>query len=565
MKLLAHKHLWLTFPFLLLILVLSLTPIIDRDALIHHMALPKIWLTTGIFHVEPFKVFSFYPSNIQFLYYLALQMHFEFLPKIIHATFLIFTSILVYKYILQQTGMPYLALLGFLFHTTIPINQRLASEVYVDLSLSFFSMLALFYFLKWKNTRCTQEGYLYLSAVGAGLTLGTKYNGLIVVLILTLFVVYAYAREKKKNLAALYYGSKFFVIALILLAPWLVRNYLASGGNPFYPLFPSIFHSEIQVLPPVFQEKYSEILFRSDSGESFIDILLIPIRFFFTGQDNNFLQFDGKLNPTMLILLPILFIIPFNKKEQSISILSDERYMLIFVAFILFVSMNFHIRVRYAIAIVPPMIILNIFAIKRLLYSQKRYMNYIAYAFTIFYMLYNVNYSFELLRDLDVYKYMMMRETKTEYLRRKISYYPVYKFINNHTSANAVIYDVLCGQRSYYVDRTYIHDANATDAYFYNYVFQEKEPLDYLNYLKSIKLAHGVKATHLLINTGIFTESFKRIFSSPHDPEGRDNARKLQKFFAFLTAQKLLFHHGDAALYELVYPDDGPSPSPEHG
>jgi hypothetical protein len=130
---------------------------------------------------------------------------------------------------------------------------------------------------------------------------------------------------------------------------------------------------------------------------------------------------------------------------------------------------------------------------------------------------------------------------------------------------NAVIYDVLCGQRSYYVDRTYIHDANATDAYFYNYVFQEKEPMDYLHYLQSVKLAHGVKATHLLINTVLFTESFKRIFSHPQDPEGRDNARKLRKFFAFLTAQRLLFQHGDAALYELVYPGDGPSPLQEPG
>jgi hypothetical protein len=211
------------------------------------------------------------------------------------------------------------------------------------------------------------------------------------------------------------------------------------------------------------------------------------------------------------------------------------------------------------------MVILNIFAIKRLLEISKKYVNSIAYVFAIFYMLYNVNYSFELFRDLDVYKYMMMKETKVEYLRRKLSYYPVYEFINHHTPANAVIYDVLCGQRSYYVDRTYIHDANATDAYFYNYAFQEKEPLDYLHYLQSVTLANGAKATHLLINPGLFTESFRRIFSDPQDPEGDDNARKLRKFFAFLTAQKLLFHHGDAALYELVYPDDDPGTSQEAG
>jgi hypothetical protein len=96
-------------------------------------------------------------------------------------------------------------------------------------------------------------------------------------------------------------------------------------------------------------------------------------------------------------------------------------------------------------------------------------------------------------------------------------------------------------------------------------VFQEKEPLDYLNYLQSIKLAHGVKATHVLINTALFTESFKRIFSHPQNADGHDNVRKLRKFFAFLTAQKLLLQHGDAALYELVYPDDDPGTWKESG
>jgi hypothetical protein len=77
--------------------LLSLTPMIERDVLIHHLALPNIWLKNGIFNVDPFRIFSFYHSNIHVLYYLELKMNLEFLPKLIHSSFLILTAILVYK------------------------------------------------------------------------------------------------------------------------------------------------------------------------------------------------------------------------------------------------------------------------------------------------------------------------------------------------------------------------------------------------------------------------------------------------------------------------------------
>lgn len=221
---------------LLWLLLLSLSPIISRDALIHHMALPKLWLERGLFSVDSYRDYAFYPSNIQAMYQAALFYNLEFLPKLIHSMFLFLTGCLVYWYLKYVGISDHLSSLAFVLTLTIPICQRLASETYVDLGLLFFSTLSLIYFLYWKNTQFRMQKYFYISAIAAGLALGTKYNGVLILAALFLLCIVAYGQYTKKHAKAFFYGCKFVAIAAILASPWLIRNYMASGGNPFFPL-----------------------------------------------------------------------------------------------------------------------------------------------------------------------------------------------------------------------------------------------------------------------------------------------------------------------------------------
>jgi uncharacterized membrane protein len=88
MKVKSYDY-WLMFACLLWLLLLSLSPVVSRDALIHHMALPKLWLKWGIFSIDKYRDYAFYPSNLQVLYHAALFYNLEFLPKIIHSLFFI--------------------------------------------------------------------------------------------------------------------------------------------------------------------------------------------------------------------------------------------------------------------------------------------------------------------------------------------------------------------------------------------------------------------------------------------------------------------------------------------
>jgi hypothetical protein len=49
-------------------IILNLTPPLSRDALIHHLAIPKLWLKHGGFYEIPWADYSYYPMYINLLY-----------------------------------------------------------------------------------------------------------------------------------------------------------------------------------------------------------------------------------------------------------------------------------------------------------------------------------------------------------------------------------------------------------------------------------------------------------------------------------------------------------------
>ena len=93
--------------------ILNLTPPTARDALIHHLAIPKLWLKNGGFYEMPWADFSYFPMNIDLLYMIPLYLQKDFLANFIHMGFGIATALLIYRYLNKRTG-PISGLLGVL-------------------------------------------------------------------------------------------------------------------------------------------------------------------------------------------------------------------------------------------------------------------------------------------------------------------------------------------------------------------------------------------------------------------------------------------------------------------
>ena len=352
------------------IVILSWVPPVSRDALTHHLLIPKIYLQHGNMVELPAIAFSYFPMNLDLLYILPLYFGNDIAPKFIHFLFALLTAGLIFGFLKKRLGTPY-GLIGFLMFLSTPVIVKLSITVYVDLGLVFFSTAALIYLIKWSENDFSIR-YLIFSAVFCGLALGTKYNGLVSFFLLTIFVPFIYLRSrpeqhrfqgKATGCAAIY-----ALTALLVFSPWMIRNAYWTG-NPIFPLYNRIFTNASTAkqtpIPEVLQQEVKQrtgdwnhfairrIIFK----ESWAEIAAIPIRIFFQGQDDKPRYFDGKLNPFLLILPIFAF---FPRREETSQAKIEKNFLLAFIILFLLISFfKTSIRIRYIVPVLPPLIILS--------------------------------------------------------------------------------------------------------------------------------------------------------------------------------------------------------------
>jgi len=74
------------------IIILLCVPPVSRDALVHHLAIPKLYLKHGGMYEIPSIVFSYYPMNLDLLYLIPLYFGNDIAPKFIHLCFTLLTA-----------------------------------------------------------------------------------------------------------------------------------------------------------------------------------------------------------------------------------------------------------------------------------------------------------------------------------------------------------------------------------------------------------------------------------------------------------------------------------------
>ena len=95
------------------IIILSLVPPVSKDALTHHLAVPKLYLKHGGIYEIPDILFSYYPMNLDLLYLIPLYFGNDIIPKFIHFSFALFTAGLVFFYLKRRINSLF-AILGIL-------------------------------------------------------------------------------------------------------------------------------------------------------------------------------------------------------------------------------------------------------------------------------------------------------------------------------------------------------------------------------------------------------------------------------------------------------------------
>ncbi|WP_083766504.1 ArnT family glycosyltransferase [Desulfosudis oleivorans] len=496
------------------IVILASVPPVSRDALIHHLAVPKMYLRHGGLYEIASMHFSYFPMNMDLLYLVPLYFKIDIAAKYVHFLFALFCAGLIYRYLRQTLNRNY-GLLGALFFLTLPVIVKLSVTVYVDLGLIFFSWASLYLIIQWHDAGFPPRR-LILAGIACGLALGTKYNGLLLLPILGTLIPILYASEKnravfhenfrlryKNAFAGLGWSAIFIVIALILFSPWMIRN-MVWKGNPVYPLYNSVFNPPAQ---PVFSEtvekeetpaKNAFWMRRHVYKESFWQTLSIPVRAFFQGQDDNPRYFDGRLNPFLLLLSLAAFI---RARQPCFPAFTTHRTVLALFAllFILFVLFQTDFRIRYMGPAIPPLVVLSVFGIRNLSDLASRQTGAIkkagqaaVTAVVLLALFLNGHYVYSQFSHIRPQDYLSGAVDRGAYISRFRREYPVIAHANKVLPADARVLCLSIGDRTYYLDRD-LHLAED----FYDKTGGRYSEADVINKLTRYN------TTHVIIDRGV--------------------------------------------------------------
>jgi hypothetical protein len=352
--------------------------------------------------------------------------------------------------------------------------------------------------------------------------MGTKYNGLIVFLLLSIFVPFLHAKYRARNrvslLNSLAQSLVFVSLAVLVFSPWMIRNYLWTQ-NPFYPLYDHWFNVQTDISPSGGILAYRSLIYH----EQWWEIALIPARIFFQGQDNNPQYFDGKLNP-LLLFLPLFAFLRLKNETQPII---RERMILLGFAVLYFVFVFFtsNMRVRYVLPMIPPLVLLSVIGLRNLLSlfaglvsDWKRRTLWMGTVCTVsIFLLMNVQYVITQFEYIRPFSYLDGSVDRDEFISKHRPEYTVIQYINENLPSNALVLFLFMGKRGYYCERDYVLDMKRDRSTIQETAEKAGKAEDILRRFLDLRI------THIVMDQRLFVQWVQSSFSP--------NARLLMQQF----------------------------------
>ncbi|MCX5857882.1 MAG: glycosyltransferase family 39 protein [Deltaproteobacteria bacterium] len=440
---------WNTVAFFLLLLCLSagllltLTPEIGKDALIYHLAVPKLFLKHQGFTFIPGNIFSNYPLHSEMLFLAGLYLQGDILAKGLH--FIMLLMILLgmdqfIRYRMRKHDFPVLSLLIF---STIPSVFLIAHMAYNDLFVTFYSMAAVFAFIIWHDR--SEKAWLILSGLFTGLAMASKYTSLLLPFLGCLGVLWA-ARDHRFRLGgALRHLLLYVSVLTIVGSPFYLKNWIVTG-NPFYPFLYSIFGG--RGWDPQQAQFYDFFVQSLGMGRTILDYILLPWNLSFLAKMDS-PQFDGIIGPIFIATLP--FAIGIRRPAMAMKIMGTYCFM----TFLFWASSAQQIRY-----LIPAFPFLAIIAGSILTHYKKNKAIMYLLVFLISGSLalngYHVSRDFMKIAPVPV---IVGKEDRHAFLGRMLPSYGMFDFMNRHLAQDAKIFLIYMKNFTFLCDRECYSDA----------------------------------------------------------------------------------------------------------
>ena len=119
------------------VLLLGAHPVTAKDALIHHLAVPKMWISDGQISEIKWHEWSYYPMLLQLVFTEFLTLGSEWASTCYHFLYLILLGGAVSYLVQLKTKDSELSVLSACLVICLPVSIDLASTPLVDLGLAY--------------------------------------------------------------------------------------------------------------------------------------------------------------------------------------------------------------------------------------------------------------------------------------------------------------------------------------------------------------------------------------------------------------------------------------------
>ena len=501
-----HLHLrigaLITLMLLALTVLHALTPPWSYDALMYHLAAPRLFLEAGrlLFLPEIWQANG--PLLTEMLFLPGLAFGSDSFARLIHATFGLWLSLAVYAFALRFINQR-TARLSFWIFIGVPGLPIVAGFAYVDLAWALYTFLAVYALARWSQNTDVR-GWLTLAGVLIGLAMGTKYLALGGFAVLTCWILLHGFRKKQPRTLA--YAARFILTASLIAAPWYLKN-LFLAGNPVFP-----FGNGGPGWPPERLDLLLSHLGSIGRPENALEYLLLPWNLYFHPQAYRTLGGEG-----LSIFFPLALFYFRRRKSAALDLLAFT------TVFLTIFWLATSVQIRFLFPVFPPLSILAAIVLDDLIEGAKARARVAATleALPMLPMLISLITVLGILLSVKAPAVLLGQESRGEFLERTVFDFRAHEYIQENLPDDARVLMLWDGQ-TYYCGSRCIPDAD-----------QARWPLlvfDNPDAEQAAKRLQAQTATHLLVSPGDAAHMIES------DPSGRHESSFAYLLETFIPA-----------------------------
>ncbi len=260
--------------------VQALAPETRSDANVYHLTPAVESMRSGGFGDQ----ISFYerlPQGIENLFAMAYSMGGSSAAKLVHLVMFLATFPLLIE-IGRRLGVSVeTSAIAAVIYVCAPVAGASGTSAFTDAALVFYTVLTLFLFLVWKEDG--DSWLLLLAGLAAGFCYCCKITGILVPLVAGVYVV-----NHSLAVVARYRPVYFAGAALLMIAPWMIRN-AVEVGNPVAPVMNRFFPN------PYFHIATEELYAKSLRSYGDVSLREVPLEITVGGN-----RLQGTVGPVFL-------------------------------------------------------------------------------------------------------------------------------------------------------------------------------------------------------------------------------------------------------------------------